>query len=156
MTQHEVLITPLKPDCTIISRNSKVAIFIEVTSPNDENLRYWRKKKWKRYIHFCRILNPGWQGHVYTVEVSSRGFVLGESFFEMCHALGITSKKNSFKDELSKTVNRSSFVIWLNRFNEKMFKNPVPLCDIPTKLHFTTVPDTLGVVSVTIDDIFPP
>ena len=30
---HEVIITPLKPDCTIISRKAKIAIFIEVTSP---------------------------------------------------------------------------------------------------------------------------
>ena len=65
-----------------------------------------------------------------------RGFVLCESFFEMCHALGITSQKNSFKDELSRTAYRASFVIWLYRFSEKMFKNPVPFCDIPTNMPF--------------------
>ena len=60
------------------------------------------------------------------------------------------------KDELSKTAHRSSFVIWLNRHNEIMFKNPVPICDIPTNLHFRTVPDYSGITSFTIKDIYPP
>lgn len=81
---------------------------------------------------------------------------MAESFFELCHALGITGKKNLMKEELSKAAHRSSFVIWLNRYNAIMFKSPVPICDIPTNLHFRTVPDSSCIVPFSPKDIFPP
>ena len=115
-------------------------ILIELTSPNDENLEYWRNKKRDRYAEFKTNIAVEWQCHMFSLEVSSRGYVLASSFFELTNALGIQgAKKKKLRDELSKTALRCSYVIFINRFNELMNKQPITPCDIPANILLSKV-----------------
>ena len=137
---HDIILTDLKPDLLIISRNAKILIIVEVTCPNDSNLEFWRKKKRDKYEKLRRWMAYGWTCHVFSMEVSSRGFVLAKSFYELCGAFGIEGpKRKSFMNSLAKTALRCSYVVWINRFTKKMYKRPIIPCDIPHRLLFSKV-----------------
>ena len=112
---NDIILTALKPDLLIISRSMKIIILIELTCPNDANLESWRKKKRDKYAKLRRWVTRGWNLHILSLEVISRGFVLANSFYELCTGLGVdTTKGKSFRDSLSKTALRCSYVIWIN------------------------------------------
>ena len=49
------------------------------------------------------------------------------------------AKRKSFRDSLSKTSLRCSYVVWINRFNKKMYKQPIIPCDLPHPYRFSKV-----------------
>lgn len=148
---HEIIITDQKPDLVLISHEGKQMILIEVTSPNCENLEYWRQKKRDRYAAFKSNIAVGRQCHIFTLEVSSRGFVLASSFFELMSALGIQGmKKKKLRDTLSKTALRCSYIIFINQFNEQMRKSPITPCDIPSNLLLSRTVKNIQLEETTI------
>jgi len=137
---HDIILTDLRPDLLLISWNEKIIIIIELSCPNDEKLQFRRKEKRDKYSKLKRWVAHGWTCHIFSLEVSSRGFVLANSFFEFCGALGIEGpKKKSLRDTLSKTALRCSYVVWINRFNKKMYKRPITPCDIDHRFLFSKV-----------------
>ena len=128
---HDIILTNLKPDLLMFSWKEKIIILIELTCPNDANLEYWRKEKREKYSKLRRWVTFGWTCHIFSLEVSSRGFVLANSCYELCGALGIEgAKKKSLRNSFSKTALRCSYVRWINRFNNKMYKRPITPCDM--------------------------
>ena len=135
---HDIILTNLKPDLLLISWKQKIIIIIEITSPNDNNLEYWRKKKRDKYDKLKRWVAYGWACHVFSLEVSSRGFVQANSFYELCAALGIEGpNRKSLRNSLSKIALRCSYVVWINRFNKKMYKRALIPCDIDHRFRFS-------------------
>ena len=134
---HEQVIFPLKVDLLIISRSAKIAIFCELTYPNEENLEYWNKEKANRYNHLLRIGNHGWNPYLFTLEIGSRGFVLARSFYKFTYPLGFSSSDaKELKNSLSRESLRCSYVIWINRFNKALDKSRLTCYKIKKNLLF--------------------
>ena len=89
-----------------------IILLIELTCANDSNMEIRRKEKTTNYAKLKRWIAYGWTCHIFSLEVSSRGFVLANSFYELCGALGIEgAKRKSLRDSLSKTALRCSYVV---------------------------------------------
>ncbi len=87
-------------------------MIIELPWPNDEELEFGSKEKRKKYAKLKRWVAYGWKCHIFSIEMSSRGFVLAKSFYELGDALGIeSSQRKTSRDSLSKAVSRSSYVV---------------------------------------------
>merc|ERR1712079_464207 len=67
----------------------------------------------------------------------------------MCNALEIHKKSNSLKKKLSKAASRSSFVIWIN-------KTRLTYCDTPKDTHYSTFPDSPGIIDSEFEKMYPP
>ena len=50
----EIAATSLRPDITIHSMSAKKACFIELTPPDEENIRAWKKKKRAKYLELVQ------------------------------------------------------------------------------------------------------
>ena len=136
---HDVIVSDLKVDLLLISKNSKIVIFIELTCPNDENLEYWNKEKFDKYSELLLNVNPGWTAHLFTLEIGSRGFVLAKSFYNFTNRLGFSGKSsNKLRKLVSSQSLRCSYVIWINRFNKNMDKRRITACKIPNDLLYTS------------------
>ena len=132
-----IIVSPLKVDLLIISRKLKKVIFCELTCPNEENLLSWRKKKEAKYKPILSKLNNRWQGILFTIEVSVKGFVVSDSFYRFCNSLGLYPKEiKSLRYEPSRHSLRCSYIIWLNRRNKHMDKNHItPLTIKKTRIY---------------------
>ena len=94
---HDVCLTPLRIDGYILSRTAKICIGIELT--------------------FAANLN-GWKFHAIIVEVGARGWI-PPSVPNALRKLGIPSYRvSSLLKNLTLLALKSSYVIWLNRFNK--------------------------------------
>jgi hypothetical protein len=114
----EIIATLQKPDSVLWSWSAKTLIFIELTVPFEENIANAAKYKIRRYNKLvCRVRAKGWQCHLLTVEVGSRGFV-GASCSRALTKLGWRNSKAKFLGRLGDIARRASYVIWLNRLNK--------------------------------------
>ena len=137
MIPHEIIITPLRVDMYIASRSTKVAIFIELTCPNDENIRIRCKEKNNKYAELAITQKDGWKIHILTVVVGSKGFINKDSFSNLAVKLGLDNKnRNLLKCSLSKMSLRCSYVIWINRYNKIMDYYRLKKCDIPAEMWY--------------------
>ena len=95
-------------------------IFIELTVPFEENIANASKYKIRRYNKLvCRVgaCYKGWQCHLLTVEVGSRGFV-GASCSRALTKLGWRNSKAKLLGRIGDIARPASYVIWLNRQNK--------------------------------------
>ena len=96
------------------------------------------KKKRKKYAKLKRWVAHGLNLHILSLAVSSRRFVLANSFNELFDSLGIeSSKKKTFRNALSKIALGCSYVVWINRFNKKRYKRPLIRCNFGFKYLFS-------------------
>jgi len=65
----------------------------------------------------CRVRARGWQCHLLTLEVGSRGFV-GASCSRALTQLGWRSSKSTILGRIGDIARRCSYVIWLHRKNK--------------------------------------
>ena len=94
MFPSEILEVSKRPDGVIWSPSTKIVIWIELTSPWEENMETWHFQKKSNYNELaidCRA--QGWEVHPLCVEVGCRGDV-SPSFHYMCKVLGFTSEEN--------------------------------------------------------------
>jgi hypothetical protein len=68
----DVDVSTLLCDGFIISRSKKIFILIELTVPMEENMERWHVEKLEKY---SKLLCPGWQVHLFVLEIGCRGFV---------------------------------------------------------------------------------
>ena len=115
---HEICATPLKIDGHIISRSARVCFGVELTCPMEENIEKWHQSKLTKYeneISFEAKEN-GWRFYSLIIEVGARGWV-PNSVAPALRQLGL-STVNSICKQLSFIALKSSYIIWLNRFNQ--------------------------------------
>jgi len=115
---HEICATPLKIDGHILSRSARVCFGLELTCPMEENIEKWHQSKLRKYdseISFEARKN-GWRFYSLIIEVGARGWV-PNSVAPALRQLGLTAV-NSICKKLSFIALKSSYVIWLNRFNQ--------------------------------------
>ena len=116
-----------RPDGVIWSSSTKTVIWIELTSPWEENmsLRHFEKKnKYKQLEIDCKA--KGWKVCPLSVEVGCRGYV-AVSFHHMCVTLGFTkSEERELKYRVEKTAQHCSHAIFVHRY-QKCWEERLPL-----------------------------
>ena len=88
-------------------------IFIELT--NIANASKYEIRRYSKLV--CRVCAKGWQCHLLTVEVGSRGFV-GFSCSRALTKLGWRNSKAKLLGRIGDIAWCASYVIWLNRQNK--------------------------------------
>jgi len=114
----DVCLTPLKIDGHVISRDKRICVGIELTAPMEHNIATWHTAKLKKYEDELRIEaeRNRWTLHMIVIEVGARGWI-PTSVYSSLARLGLPSVK-SLCGKLSLLAVKSSYVIWLNRFNK--------------------------------------
>lgn len=112
-----------RPDGIMWSMEKKIVVWIELTSPWEENLTKNHYLKKNRYNQLAIDLREGkhhgvkWKVYPFYVEVGCRGMINEQPWHSMCKQLGFTSK---MKRGLTRTVQNvavlCSQVIFQNRF----------------------------------------
>jgi len=114
---HEICATPLKIDGCIISREKRICIGLELTVPMEENIPKWHRLKASKYEDLqLEARQNGWKLSTLVIEVGSRGWI-PSSAISIFHSLGLPSSKE-LCNRLSHAALKSSYIIWLNRFNK--------------------------------------
>ena len=109
---HSVVISPLKVDLLIISNKLKYVVFCELTCPNETNLFRWQKAKRDKYAGLSSALNCNWKCSLFTLEVSTKGYVMANSYYTFTKFLGLTPAwTRKLRDELSRDSLSCSYVI---------------------------------------------
>ena len=116
----EIACSSLRPDICIYSLDRKKCLFVELTSPFEDNIAEWKVKKSTKYEDLVRRTKEnGWNTKLFTVEVGARGFV-NTSSMSLFRFVGLTAKQcKAVRKELSIIAIRSSYFIWLNRENKE-------------------------------------
>ena len=114
----QIASTSLRPDICIYSLDKKEVLFIELTSPAEENIHFWRLNKRKKYLDLVELAKSnGFNAKCKTIEVGARGFVSKPSM-NIFSMLGIKQKdQTKLRKELSQVAIRCSHFIWINREN---------------------------------------
>ena len=113
----EVCATPLRMDGFILSRTHRICVGIELTVPMEHNIVNWHQSKLKKYedeIRFEAERNS-WQFHSCVLEVGARGWV-PPSLSSSLNKLGLPAV-GKLSNRLSLLAVKSSYILWLNRFN---------------------------------------
>ena len=118
-----------RPDGVIWSMSSKIVIWIELTSPWEDNMRGKHEFKMQHYNQLridCE--SKGWEVHPLCVEVGCRGRT-SDPFQHMCKVLGFTrNETRDLKYEAEKTAASCSYAILLSRYQKTW--QPKPLLDV--------------------------
>ena len=119
----EIAASNLRPDMCIYSLATKKCLFVELTSPFEDNIAKWKLKKSDKYSELVnQARHNGWTTVLKTVEVGARGFVNADSL-KLFRMVGLSSKQcNNIRRELSTIAIRTSHFIWLNRNNSEWTK----------------------------------
>ena len=137
MLPHDIVVSPLKVDMYIASKLCKIAVFIQLTCPNDENILIRCMETPNKYAHLATTQNEAWTTYIFTLEVGAKGFINRGSFSTLTFNLGFDRKRaNKLKSELSKMAVRCSYVIWINRYNKSMDFCRLKKCDIPDDMWY--------------------
>jgi len=116
---HYICATPLKVDGFIVSKSKKLCIILEFTSPIEDNLDLWNVKKKAKYLELVdEAIKNGWQIRSVFIEVGARGWVPRRVFTGL-RSLGLDAlDARTLCKRLSFIALKSSYVIWINRFNK--------------------------------------
>ena len=129
--------TSLRPDMVIYSNSTKQVILIELTVPTEDNIIDWHAKKEEKYAKLLDDINMNkWKGHIYGIEVGSRGYVAKSVVFAL-KKLGLEQFLiNSIRRKISLACLRSSYLIYLSRKNSvwRPWENRNHLKSFPAKL----------------------
>ena len=117
---HYICASPLKVDGFIVSNSSKVCIILEFTSPMEDNLDMWNTRKKVKYLELeMEARKNGWTIRSVFIEVGARGWV-PQRVFTGLRNLGLAAlAARRLCKRLSYLALKSSYIIWINRFNKE-------------------------------------
>ena len=120
----ELAASNLRPDMCVYSLSAKKCLFLELTSPFEDNIAKWKMAKSSKYSNLVsETRSNGWTTVLKTIEVGARGFVNVDSL-KVFRLVGLSPKQcTTIRRELSKVAIRTSHYIWLSR-NNKDWKHP--------------------------------
>jgi hypothetical protein len=110
--------TSQRPDICIYSEMAKKVCFVELTSPAEENINFWKLKKREKYVDLVQeAIGNGYSACCRTIEVGARGFVSKHSM-NVFAMLGTAPRlREQARRELSKIAIRCSHFLWISREN---------------------------------------
>lgn len=131
MFPQDICATPLKMDGHLISRKQRIVVVLELTVPMEHNIQTWHQSKLKKYEGELRLEaeRNGWKLYCLALEVGARGWI-PSSGISLLKSLGISAIGGVCK-RLSLLAVKSSYIIWLNRFNHDF--HPFRLRDIKSQ-----------------------
>ena len=104
-----------RPDGLMYSDKLKKLVYIELTSPWEENMKKWHFTKFDKYRKDGIHSIEGWTVIPLCVEVGARGQT-NHTWQEMCKALGFKRSVNrALRKRVVDTARRCSYFLWLNR-----------------------------------------
>jgi hypothetical protein len=104
------------PDGFIWSKRSKVCILIELTCPMEENILKWQAKKREKYLKLAK--SDDYEVIFMVWEVGARGWIPTNVSADL-KRLGFTTKeRQKVITDCRLAALRSSYVIWVQRFNK--------------------------------------
>ena len=104
-----------RPDGLVYSDKLKKLVYIELTSPWEENMTKSHFNKFEKYRKDGIHSIEGWTVIPLCVEVASRG-TTNQSWQQMCVALGLKRAQNkALRKRVINTARRCSYFLWLNR-----------------------------------------
>ena len=104
-----------RPDGLIYSDKLKKLVYIELTSPWEENMKKSRFRKFDKYRKDGIHSISGWTVIPLCVEVGARGHT-NHSWHEMCKSLNFKRSQNrALRKRVNDIACRCSYFIWLNR-----------------------------------------
>ena len=112
----EILVTPLKPDITILDRRNKTFNIFELTCPLEGNIKTRNQQKTEKYSHFLTDVEA-YKPSLVCFEIGSRGYISPDNHTRLktLHTFckpGIQLKK--FRENISSISLYSSYAIFLN------------------------------------------
>jgi hypothetical protein len=120
-----------RPDGVIWSMSSKIVIWVELTSPWEENMQVKHFFKLDHYTDLKIACEAnGWRVYPLCVEIGCRGHV-SQSFYHMCKVLGFSRReRKNLKYDVERTALHCSHAILCARYNKVW--EPKPLLDVST------------------------
>ena len=104
-----------RPDGLVFSDKLKTLIYIELTSPWEENMKKAHNAKYEKYIKEGIHRIEGWTIIPVCVEVASRGFT-NFSWQHMSSAVGLTkTESKTLRKRVADIARRCSYYLWLHR-----------------------------------------
>jgi hypothetical protein len=105
-----------RPDGLMWSDKLKTVMWIELTSPWEENMTKWYFEKHSKYNRLMKACEDGgWKVIPLCVEVGARGFIHSK-WSHMRKAIGLSTAVNrKLKYDVGKIASRCSYFLYLNR-----------------------------------------
>jgi len=124
--------TGSRPDGVIWSVSSKTVIWIELTSPWEENMSKRHFEKKNKYNQLAidlrnpRRVGGAWTVYPFEVEVGARGAIYEQPWLYMCSKLGFTSAaRQRLEWAVQDAALNCSHLIFLRRFHKKWEPQPL-------------------------------
>ena len=121
-----------RPDGVIWSLSSKTVIWIELTSPWEDNMSKRHFEKKKKYNQLAidlrnpRRVGGAWSVYPFEVEVGARGVVNEQPWMYMCSNLGFSSDaRQRLKWAVNDAAQHCSHLIFMCRFHRKWEPQPL-------------------------------
>ena len=116
---HHIVQTSLRPDIIIFSDTTRQVFILELTVPSEDNIVQRHTDKENKYAKLLDDIKMNqWTGHVFGVEVGSRGYV-AKSFGFALQKLGLKQDAiRKLRKAISLICMRCSYSIYLSRKNE--------------------------------------
>ena len=110
-----------RPDGLIWSRSAKIVIWLELTSPWEENMELRHYEKLERYNKLaidCK--DRGWQVYPLCVEVGCRGYVWPAGWTRVCETFGLSNnERKRLKWRVEQTAQHCSHTIYAHRYQRE-------------------------------------
>ena len=91
----EIVMTQLRPDIVMWSRDSRQVALVELTVPWEDRAEVSHHLKREKYAELqAECVDRGWKTWVFPVEVGCRGFP-AQSLWNMFRTMGVTGKHRS-------------------------------------------------------------
>eukprot|EP01116_Phalansterium_solitarium_P012518 TRINITY_DN288_c0_g1_i4.p1 TRINITY_DN288_c0_g1~~TRINITY_DN288_c0_g1_i4.p1 ORF type:complete len:1252 (-),score=337.45 TRINITY_DN288_c0_g1_i4:506-4261(-) len=111
----EVASTGKRPDLLLLSPSEKIALCIELTVPNEENVLHAHARKSNRYKELEEeAAANGWRLSTWPIEVGARGFVAWSTWYFL-KALFTKAQATAIKRQLELVALRCSYYLFVSR-----------------------------------------
>ena len=115
---HDVLCTPLKPDLTVIQKESKEIFLVELTICWDTGFQQAQTRKLERYQELVAELEEGgWKSTLITLEVGSRGFTGNRTATSLRKLFPKKKTRASLLTKMNQSALTGSYAIFIQRNN---------------------------------------
>ena len=107
-------------------KQAEKVVWIELTSPWEENMSIWHMKKHGKYDKLAIAINSkGVVAVPLCVEVGARGYI-NHKWGHMCKVLGMRKWENKFlQARVTEVAQRCSYYIYMSRKNKEWVVRPL-------------------------------
>ena len=107
-----------RPDGVMWSDKLKTVVWVELTSPWEDNMKKWHFQKHENYSKLAaRVRNKGWTLHPLCIEVGARGKI-NDTWLQMAKTFNMSgSESKKLRLRVAQVAQRCSYYLYLNRLH---------------------------------------